>query len=59
MSDADCVPGSLLPQSMSKGFRVKMPLGLAGAYLRNVPTFVPTESALDATASETPPFDAW
>jgi hypothetical protein len=58
-AEADCVAGSLLPESMSEGFRIKMPLGLAGAYLRTIPTFVSTESALDSTAAETPPFDAW
>jgi hypothetical protein len=40
-------------------FLVRYPLGLAGAYLRSAPTFLPSESALDAAPDETPPFAAW
>ncbi len=40
-------------------FKTVYPLGLAGATLRSDPTFIPTESALDAGPDETPPFDAW
>ncbi len=54
---ADTAPGSLLPSKMAERFRVRFPLGIAGSYLRTVPTFVPTESALDAAAGEKPPFD--
>jgi hypothetical protein len=59
MGEADCAPGSLLPLLMSSRFRIKMPLGIAGAYLRSIPTFMPTESALDSGPGEPPPFDAW
>ena len=34
-------------------------LGLAGSYVGREPTFVPTESALDAGPGERPPFDEW
>jgi hypothetical protein len=55
---ADQAPGSLLPPLYVDQFRVDMG-GIAGAYLRGAPTFLPAESALDAGADEVPPFDAW
>lgn len=58
-AEADCAPGSLLPPLMARRFRIRMPLGIAGADLRAIPTFLPTESALDSGPGETPPFDAW
>ena len=56
---ADHAPGSLLPPYYVSRFTTVYPLGLAGATLRSDPTFIPTESALDAGPDETPPFDAW
>jgi len=58
-TERDHVPGSLLPTFVSDGFRMRLPLGLAGSYLRSTPTFIPTESALDAGPDERPPFDQW
>ncbi len=55
----DTAPGALLPRRMVNGFRLRMPLGIAGGYLRTVPTFISTESALDAGPGEKPPFDEW
>lgn len=55
----DRAAGSLLPPFYVDRFRVRRPLGLAGAYLRAAPTFVAAASALDAADDETPPFDAW
>lgn len=59
LDEADRAPGSLLPQLLAIRFRIRMPLGIGGAYLRSLPTFIPTESALDSLPGETPPFDAW
>lgn len=59
MDEADRAPGSLLPKLIVERFRIRMPLGLAGAYLRSVPTFIATESALDSSPDENPPFDEW
>jgi hypothetical protein len=58
-TEQDRAPGSLLPPYYVARFVVRRPLGLAGAYLRFAPTFVPNESALDAAPDESPPFDAW
>ncbi len=55
----DQAPGSLLPLLYVDRFNTLYPLGVAGAYLRAAPTFIPTSSALDAGPGETPPFDAW
>ena len=55
----DHAPGSLLPTFYVDRFTTVYPLGLAGATLRSDPTFIPTESALDAGPEDTPPFDAW
>lgn len=55
----DHVPGSVLPPYYVGRFTTVYPLGIAGATLRTAPTFIPTESALDAGPDETPPFDAW
>ena len=56
---SDLSAGSLIPSYYVEQFHVAYPLGLAGAYLPTVPTFLPSASALDATPQETPPFDAW
>ncbi len=58
-SGEDHAPGSLLPPYYVDRFTTVYPLGMAGASLRSDPTFIPTESALDAGPNETPPFDAW
>lgn len=58
-SQEDRAPGSLLPARIVIRFRVRMPLGIAGAYLSTTPTFVSTESALDIDPGETPRFDEW
>lgn len=55
----DRAPGSLLPPFYAAMFSVREPLGVAGSYLRSLPTFLPTASALDAAPGEQPPFDAW
>lgn len=54
---ADLQPGSLL--SGLAGFATSLPLGIAGAMIQSLPTFIPTESALDAAPGETPPVDAY
>lgn len=54
---ADCQPGSLL--SGLAGFSTALPLGLAGANIQDLPTFIPTESALDSGPDEAPPTDAF
>ena len=56
---ADRAAGSVMPRVYAEQFRVNYPLGLAGAYLRGAPTFLPNASALDAGPGEAPPFDAW
>ena len=56
---ADHAPGSLLPQEFVNQFTQSYPLGIAGAYLKSAPTFLPCASALDAAPGEVPPFDAW
>jgi hypothetical protein len=56
--DADRAPGSLLPKA-ALSYAFKLPLGVAGATLPELPVFVPAESALDAEVGERPPFDAW
>lgn len=53
----DRAPGSLL--SGLAGFATALPLGIAGAEIRDLPTFIPTESALDAAPGEAPPVDAF
>ncbi len=53
----DRQPGSLL--SGLAGFSTALPLGIAGADIRDLPTFIPTESALDAALGESPPVDAF
>ena len=53
----DQQPGSLL--SGLAGFSTALPLGIAGAEIRELPTFIPTESALDAPADTPPPVDAF
>ena len=58
-SPADYAPGSVLPPYYVGRFTTLYPLGMAGATLRLAPTFIPTESALDAGPGQTPPFDAW
>ncbi len=55
----DQAPGSLLPRLLASRLKLRFPLGVAGAYLRSAPTFIATESALDAAPGETPPFDEW
>ena len=55
----DRAPGSLLPPFYVNRFKTTLPFGIAGAYLRSAPTFVPAESALDAGPDETPPFNTW
>ena len=59
MDTNDCVPGSLMPIMLAVRLRIRMPLGIAGAYMDSIPTFIPTESALDSGPDEKPPFDAW
>ncbi len=59
MDTSDCVPGSLMPIMLAVRLRIRMPLGIAGAYMDSIPTFTPTESALDSGPDEEPPFDAW
>ncbi|MGC4043806.1 MAG: hypothetical protein QM758_08360 [Armatimonas sp.] len=56
--DADRVPGSLLPKA-ALSYTFRLPLGVAGATLPELPVFIPAESALDASLTERPPFDAW
>jgi hypothetical protein len=56
---ADRVPGSLLPLSYAQRFAIRKPLGVAGAYMRSTPTFIPTTSALDAAPGEKPPFASY
>ena len=58
-SPADHAPGSLLPQEFVNQFNQNYPLGIAGAYVKNAPTFLSCASALDAGPGEVPPFDAW
>jgi len=53
----DQQPGSLL--SGLAGFSTALPLGLAGAKIMDLPTFIPTESALDAAPGQAPPTDAF
>ena len=53
----DQQPGSLL--SGLAGFSTALPLGLAGAKIVDLPTFIPTDSALDAAPGEQPPTDAY
>jgi hypothetical protein len=56
--DADRAPGSLLPKAALR-YAFKLPLGIAGATLPDLPVFIPAASALDAGLGERPPFDAW
>ena len=56
-SSHDQQPGSLL--SGLAGFSTALPLGLAGAKIVDLPTFIPTDSALDATPGEPPPTDTF
>lgn len=56
--DADRLPGSLLPKA-ALSYTFRLPLGVAGATLPELPVFIPAESALDASLTERPPFDAW
>ncbi len=56
--DADRAPGSLLPKAALR-YTFRLPLGVAGATLPELPVFIPAESALDAAPGERPPFDAW
>ena len=58
-SPDDRAPGSLLPPLYVGRFVTSVPFGIAGAYLRDAPTFLPAESALDAGPDEKPPFDAF
>lgn len=58
-SSADYAPGSVLPPYYVGRFTTVYPLGMAGATLRLAPSFIPTDSALDAEPDETPPFDLW
>ncbi|WP_309722391.1 hypothetical protein, partial [Armatimonas sp.] len=53
----DQQPGSLL--SGLAGFSTALPLGLAGAKIVDLPTFIPTDSALDAAPGEPTPTDAY
>ncbi len=56
--DADRAPGSLLPKAALR-YTFRLPLGVAGATLPELPVFIPAESALDAAPGERPPFHAW
>lgn len=52
--DDDRAPGALLPPEIVRGFRVRYPMRIAGSAMRSAPTFLATESALDAAAGEEP-----
>ena len=52
--DADRRPGSLLSKA-ALHYAFRLPLGVAGATLPELPTFLPAASALDAEPGETPP----
>lgn len=56
---ADVAQGSRLPKAFAARLQMRLPLGVAGSGLRTTPTFVSTESALDAAPGETPPVHAW
>ena len=55
---ADRAPGSLLPKA-ARTYAFRLPLGIGGATLPELPTFLPAASALDADFDEMPPFDAF
>lgn len=55
---ADRAPGSLLPKA-ARTYAFHLPLGIGGATLPELPTFLPAASALDAGPGEKPPFDAF
>ncbi len=55
----DLEPGSLLPDLLARRLQKRVALGIAGIHLRRRPTFIPTESALDAGPDERPPFDSF
>lgn len=56
---ADVEAGSLMPDEFLERFKQSKFNHSGGTYLYGAPTFLPTESALDAGLDETPPFDAW